>query len=295
MNFLLTKRLKYFIISMETKNIGLAAEQLYITRSPLLRMIQELEERMDAKLFIRKYNELIPTTFGKELYEKVKPFYDILYNIEAELSNSESNNKFELLFDISVPFIVYTYFVSAFKLLNHPVICRRMCITNSEIFHLKTKLATGLFSFREIKTPDDIYFHDCGMEQLYLLLPENISERDLGNFEKMQNMRLYIRQDDFSIEVRQFISEIIKDFASYLTITETRCDMASIMLSISAGEGAIILPGHLISYFSPPKTRKILIPHTKLRTGFYFNRNYKNSKLKDTITKVLKSYKEMSV
>ncbi|AKE95331.1 LysR family transcriptional regulator [Cronobacter sakazakii] len=77
MNLLISKKLKYFIVCFEAKCINSAAEQLCVTRSPLARVIYEMEEKMGGKLFIRKYNYLEPTELAITLYEKIKPVYDL--------------------------------------------------------------------------------------------------------------------------------------------------------------------------------------------------------------------------
>jgi len=56
MALLMSKKLKYFIVCFETRCINHAADQLCVTRSPLTRVMYELEEKAGGKLFVRKYN-----------------------------------------------------------------------------------------------------------------------------------------------------------------------------------------------------------------------------------------------
>ncbi|MDT3651170.1 LysR family transcriptional regulator [Cronobacter sakazakii] len=115
MNLLISKKLKYFIVCFEAKCINSAAEQLCVTRSPLARVIYEMEEKMGGKLFIRKYNYLEPTELAITLYEKIKPVYDLLYSIENDFSISAKCSRFELLCDISVPLVIYQHILSWLK------------------------------------------------------------------------------------------------------------------------------------------------------------------------------------
>ncbi|EMX5457223.1 TPA: LysR family transcriptional regulator, partial [Salmonella enterica] len=61
MDFLINKKLKIFITLMETGSFSIATSVLYITRTPLSRVISDLERELKQRLFIRKNGTLIPT------------------------------------------------------------------------------------------------------------------------------------------------------------------------------------------------------------------------------------------
>ncbi|EBO7383411.1 LysR family transcriptional regulator, partial [Salmonella enterica] len=63
MDFLINKKLKIFITLMETGSFSIATSVLYITRTPLSRVISDLERELKQRLFIRKNGTLIPTEF----------------------------------------------------------------------------------------------------------------------------------------------------------------------------------------------------------------------------------------
>lgn len=54
MDFLINKKLKIFITLMETGSFSIATSVLYITRTPLSRVISDLERELKQRLFIRK-------------------------------------------------------------------------------------------------------------------------------------------------------------------------------------------------------------------------------------------------
>ncbi|EAP7233711.1 LysR family transcriptional regulator, partial [Salmonella enterica subsp. enterica serovar Enteritidis] len=64
MDFLINKKLKIFITLMETGSFSIATSVLYITRTPLSRVISDLERELKQRLFIRKNGTLIPTEFA---------------------------------------------------------------------------------------------------------------------------------------------------------------------------------------------------------------------------------------
>ncbi|MGP3493295.1 LysR family transcriptional regulator, partial [Salmonella enterica] len=72
MDFLINKKLKIFITLMETGSFSIATSVLYITRTPLSRVISGLERELKQRLFIRKNGTLIPTEFAQTIYRKVK-------------------------------------------------------------------------------------------------------------------------------------------------------------------------------------------------------------------------------
>ncbi|EAU3960194.1 virulence genes transcriptional activator SpvR, partial [Salmonella enterica] len=75
MDFLINKKLKIFITLMETGSFSIATSVLYITRTPLSRVISDLERELKQRLFIRKNGTLIPTEFAQTIYRKVKSHY----------------------------------------------------------------------------------------------------------------------------------------------------------------------------------------------------------------------------
>jgi len=75
MHFLLTKKLKYFMKVMEKGCLTKASEELFITRSPLGKTINELETLLGEQLFFRKHGLFKPTDYALNIYEKAEPLY----------------------------------------------------------------------------------------------------------------------------------------------------------------------------------------------------------------------------
>lgn len=61
------RQLRYFIAVAETENVGRAAEQLYISQSPLSRQIKQLEEQLGVLLFERSKKRIRLTQAGRDL------------------------------------------------------------------------------------------------------------------------------------------------------------------------------------------------------------------------------------
>lgn len=68
-------KLRYFYTAALTLNFTKAAEELYLSQPVLSRHISDLENDLQAKLFIRTNRNLTLTAAGKALFEECSPFY----------------------------------------------------------------------------------------------------------------------------------------------------------------------------------------------------------------------------
>ncbi|SUA54618.1 Ben and cat operon transcriptional regulator [Oligella ureolytica] len=64
------RQMQYFVVVAEEKNMTRASEVLHISQPPLSRQIQQLEESLETKLFVRSSRPLCLTKAGKIFYER---------------------------------------------------------------------------------------------------------------------------------------------------------------------------------------------------------------------------------
>lgn len=93
MNFL-SKSFNYFIVSAQELSFKRAASKLFITPSPLGKVIFDLESNLGYELFIRCHNGLKMTKEGQELYDILIPFFHEIKSVENMLC--QKNRKIEL-------------------------------------------------------------------------------------------------------------------------------------------------------------------------------------------------------
>lgn len=113
MDFLINKKLKIFITLMETCSFSIATSVLYITRTPLSRVISDLERELKQRLFIRKNGTLIPTEFAQTIYRKVKSHYIFLHALEQEIGPTGKTKQLEIIFDEIYPESLKNLIISA--------------------------------------------------------------------------------------------------------------------------------------------------------------------------------------
>ncbi|WP_071588327.1 LysR family transcriptional regulator, partial [Yersinia pestis] len=89
---LLSKSLRYFIITAQKESITLAADKLCITASPLSRNIKELEMKLGCELFTRTSKGILLTSSGHFLYDKIIPVYNEIIELEKELISNHKLN-----------------------------------------------------------------------------------------------------------------------------------------------------------------------------------------------------------
>src|SRR3954467_8830640 len=85
------RHLKYFLAVAEELNFTKAAEKLFISQPPLSRQIMELEEEIQARLFIRNNKKVELTEAGKYLEKEVKALFQNLERISIKTKKIAEN------------------------------------------------------------------------------------------------------------------------------------------------------------------------------------------------------------
>lgn len=262
---------------METRCINKAADELYITRSPLVRVIQDMEDALGKKLFTRKYNSLDPTDIALKLYDELKPLYEDLKLIERTFQPLSHKDKIELLIDISVPEYICTYLDSHFKGFNLEISCRRVSASIDIIEYISKNPMALFYSYRTIPTNEHICSSSFGVVKLVAIAPEHISEADLKEESKMKSIFLNIKRDEHSSELKGLLKHITQDSIPYLRIKECEQDLTMQLFSITSGSGMIIVPDTIAGYFNPPKSTKINVSTPIFNKTLYFNKDTKRT------------------
>src|SRR4051812_45090090 len=68
--------IEYFIESFQTRHISKAAIRLGVSQPTLTQSLQKLEQKLNAKLFFRTKQGVVPTELGTQFYAKANALRD---------------------------------------------------------------------------------------------------------------------------------------------------------------------------------------------------------------------------
>ncbi|THD41771.1 LysR family transcriptional regulator [Enterobacteriaceae bacterium ML5] len=276
MNFLLSRKMKYFIVTMEKKCINAAAEKLFITRSPLGKVITELEDVIGSKLFERSYNELVPTSVAVELYKRLKPIYDSLSIIEEKFHSHGEDKTLEVIFDVSVPYNLYKYIVYALQVDEVNFTHSRILVTQETVKKAGDHHHIVIISMRDFKTTDSVYKEMLNEDTMVLLMSSFITEAQLNDDEFMRKVPLMVRQGDSACEIKIRVSSLLRDTLPYVYYKEVEADLTTMFYSVVNAKGILLLPRKLAELFSSPAISKNKIKGYTYRSILLHNVKLKN-------------------
>ncbi|EGI5923908.1 LysR family transcriptional regulator, partial [Salmonella enterica subsp. enterica serovar Colindale] len=154
MGIFLSRKMHYFMVMMETRNFSKAAEILCITRSPLSKVVTEIEESLGGKLFFRKHNELEPTELALSYYERCRTLYSSLLCLENEHKIHNNARKITLKADISVPECLVRLMDTIIKSEMPNIELKREMITVSDLSSLDSNPDVIIMSLRPLGGAD---------------------------------------------------------------------------------------------------------------------------------------------
>ncbi len=290
MNFLLSKRMKYFIVTMEEKCITRAAEILCITRSPLGKVISDLEERVGGKLFLRKYNTLEPTPLAHSLYNRIKPLYETLVSIELALDKSKKHIILNLIFDISIPHGLYMHYINIIESENIEFTHKRINVTAELILNLQYSQGSIVLSQRNFSYVDGITRVLLSEDRLCLLVNEQMQNEDLLDADYMKEHPILIRTCESMNYTKNWLSFLLKDNLPYLYFKDSPSDMSTMLYSVSHGKSMVLLPEKMANFYQVKGVRSIIMKSINIKKTMFYNSKEKNSIPLEKITKIYNDY-----
>ncbi|WP_313104605.1 LysR family transcriptional regulator [Pseudescherichia vulneris] len=241
MGVLLAKKMKYFMVTMEVRNFAKAAEALCITRSPLSKAIFELEDYLGGKLFNRTYNSLEPTELAIEYYQKCKPIYEMLVALENECRSGNTESPLMLLFDISVPELLYQQIVMAMKSENILFNCERYVVNLSDLEGISRKNSI-IISLREIASNADCDIDKWQGDEIVICMPND------HNIRKTKT-DIFIWKDLTTDYIQRSFSQLTKPFIPDINFIEHNLNLTGLLYNVRAGKGCSLLTRKMATMF----------------------------------------------
>lgn len=290
MNLLLSKKMHYFITLMEVRCINEAADRLCITRSPVGKILAELEEFIGSPLFTRKYNILEPTLTAINLYERVKPLYDCICSIESDFSSTSKNNYFELVFDSNIPFPTFQYLTYKLKLNNIQVNCR-MIEPNENVSSFSLRSNIAFFTYDTILNINNLREIKIGKEMLVLMVQKGAHH---GIIDPNEKTTLLVRKGDIPRGLISTVLDFMNINKENIVLKESDVGLPELLLQTCASNTMLLVPEYLSLFIGCPLLKKIKIPEAIINKTLYINKGAKNGKMLNRLVDELSIYSPQS-
>ncbi|MFA3763138.1 LysR family transcriptional regulator [Yersinia sp. 2466 StPb PI] len=184
---LLSKTLRYFIITAQEQSIRLASMILCITPSPLCRTIKMFEISLGHRLFIRTSNGLKLTSYGRELYELLLPVYQEVCELENKiLKKNTKNNISSSNFKLGMDHHDYSYLTNLF---TSPLFKETKKDISLEYFSpdsvnmddvLKNGLCQIFFTNKKLPCPPDIVHRELSADAIMLAVQTGVDNNNIS-------------------------------------------------------------------------------------------------------------------
>ncbi|WP_312947153.1 LysR family transcriptional regulator [Superficieibacter sp.] len=283
MSIFTSKKMMYFITTMQERNYSRAAEKLYITRSPLTKIISEMEALLGHKLFTRKHNELEPTQFANELFSKINGTYTYLREVEEYFISLAKAQPQNFIFDYSVPHPVYEHITSALNSELTYSACSRRYITAEDFGTMNNFRQDVFISLREIRVLPGIHVEKWQHDGFVLVYGNNLSN-------KKSSPAIAIYKDKYTQTFRTALQYYLREKYSIDDVMEHNFDIVKLLYCIRTEKCHTIMPLKMASAYKNQGLCLQPLPEIP-RTVYLYSAGNKVDKEKiDTLKKAISFY-----
>lgn len=284
MGFLLTKKLKYFMTVMEKRCLTKASEELFITRSPLGKAINELEAILGNKLFIRQHGQLEPTEYALTLHSETEPLYKKIIELEKRLTNINASEDINIIFDSYYPGNLIDVITCSLK--NSNIKCHFNIMELHQIMFDNKEFDrnTLIISHRSYES-DENMVSECHLSSgLVLLMSKEIEE----NPDRLSCTPILLREN-----TDNYAPYIIKErleplIGMSLKVRFHKGTLVDFLMMTANGEGLMILPIKVCDLLKVNRSNAIFLNDCRFRTYYYHSLSKKPGNQVDKAIKYIK-------
>ncbi|OXB01677.1 LysR family transcriptional regulator [Flavobacterium plurextorum] len=263
------RHLKYFLAVAEELNFTKASEKLFISQPPLSRQIIELEEELQAKLFIRNNKKVELTEAGKYFEKEVKALFQNLERISIKTKKIAENVSGE--FRIAYISSIYSSVIS--ELIKHLKL--QFPYVNFKLFEVSTtkqidaleqgKIEMGIIR-SPIKSPkiqSHLWFQD-GFSIVYNKNKIQLkSEKEIVN---LKDETFVFFNKDYAPHYHEVLLELCAFYGFTPKIIHEANNINSIVQLVKNGLGISIVPSNIAKNNHDPEIGFIALKKVNLRT-----------------------------
>jgi len=264
------RHLKYFLAVAEELNFTKASEKLFISQPPLSRQIMELEEELQAKLFIRNNKKVELTEAGKYFKKEVTALFQHLERISLKTKKIAENVSGE--FRIAYISSIYSSVIS--ELIKH--LKAQFPYVNFKLFEVSTtkqiaaleqgKIEMGIIR-SPIKSPKikaQLWFQD-GFSLVYNKQYIQInSEKEIPN---LKEETFVFFNKDYAPHYHEVLLELCAFYGFIPKVVHESNNINSIVQLVKNGLGISIVPSNIAQNNPDSEIGFIELKKVNLRTN----------------------------
>lgn len=242
------RHLKYFLAVAEELNFTKASEKLFISQPPLSRQIMELEEEIQARLFIRNNKKVELTEAGKYFEKEVRELFQHLERISIKTKKIAENVSGE--FRIAYISSIYAEVIS--ELIKH--LKEKFPYVNFKLFEVSTtkqiaaleqgKIELGIIR-SPIKSPKiktQLWFQD-GFSAVYnKSLIQIKSEEEIPN---LKDETFVFFNKDYAPHYHEVLLQLCAFYGFTPKVVHESNNINSIVQLVKNGLGISIVPSNI--------------------------------------------------
>ena len=263
------RHLKYFLAVAEELNFTKAAEKLFISQPPLSRQIIELEEEIQARLFIRNNKKVELTEAGKYFEKEVRELFNNLDSIKVKTKKIAENISGE--FRIAYISSIYSSVIS--ELIKH--LKEQFPYVNFKLFEISTTkqisaLEQGKIDLGIIRSPvkspkikSQLWFQD-GFSVVYKKdIIQIKSENEIPN---LKDEIFVFFNKDYAPHYHEVLLELCAFYGFTPKVVHESNNINSIVQLVKNGLGISIVPSNIAKNNSDPEIGFIELKKVNLYT-----------------------------
>lgn len=263
------RHLKYFLAVAEELNFTKASEKLFISQPPLSRQIIELEEELQAKLFIRNNKKVELTEAGKYFEKEVKVLFQDLERISIKTKKIAKNVSGE--FRIAYISSIYSSVIS--ELIKHLKL--QFPYVNFKLFEISTTkqidaLEQGKIEMGIIRSPiksPKIQSHLWFQDGFSIVFNKNNiqlkSEKEILN---LKDETFVFFNKDYAPHYHEVLLELCAFYGFTPKIIHEANNINSIVQLVKNGLGISIVPSNVAKNNQDPEIGFIELKKVNLKT-----------------------------
>lgn len=196
-------------------------------------VITEIESWLGGKLFIRRHNDLEPTSLAWDFYHKCKPLYYKTLSLESEWSSKKTQSLLTFHFDISIPELLFRQLVMIAQVEKIDAKFIRESIDVNDEQQLKYQSNYIMIATRPLRCNYHTEYSSWEGCPLVVLKSKYVPQSN------QQNM--FIWKDKHVDYMKEHYSHILSQSKILPSFIEHDFDIPTLLYAVRSGKGSLLM------------------------------------------------------